>query len=164
MVETARYSKAMLEDLALGTGTRQVRLANGGVYPLTEIHLTKFLTVHMHVLRATDFNGLATMIWPGGFVAGRRIWGATAKNLLAFGATGGLTGMLIGDPTIPDRWTNAAHPLALGAETDEGDFSDASLMIYTVDTDLVVSGVGGLFDATGQIELAVHFSLLRHPS
>lgn len=164
MVETARYSKVMLEDLQLGTGTRNVRLGNGAVSALTEIHLTKFLTVEKRVLRATDFNGLTTMSITGGLLANRRVWGVTAKNLVAFGATGGLTGMLIGDPTVADRWTNAAMALAIATETDEGDFSDLSLMIYTANTNLIVSGVGGTFDATGQIELAVHYSLLRHPT
>ena len=163
MTETARFSKVQLEDLQLGTGTRNIRLADGAVRVLTDIHLTKLLTVDTRVLRATDFNGLTTMTATGGLLANRRVWGVTAKNLIAFGATGGLTGLLIGDPTIPDRWTNAAMALTGGIETDEGDFSDLSLMIYTANTDLIVSGVGGTFDATGQIELAVHYSLLRHP-
>lgn len=164
MVETARYSLACLEDLAIGIGTRQVRLANNGVYTLHEINLTGLLQVSTYVLRATDFNGLGAMTLSAGLPASRRLWGVTVKNLVAFGATGGLTGYTVGDPTVMDRWSNATFPLTVPFESDEGDFLDPSLMIYTAATDIIISGIGGLFDATGSLEVAVHTSWLRHPS
>lgn len=164
MTETARYSLACLEDLALGTGTRQVRLADASVRTLHEIHLSTFLTVQLYTLRATDFNGTGVMTRTGALPAASRVWGVTAKVTTAFGTTGGLAGLRIGDGASPVRWTNADMALTLGTETDQGDFSDASLMIYTVATDLLVSAIGGLFDATGVLEVAIHSSLLRHPS
>lgn len=163
MTETIRYSKIMTEDLALGLNTRQVRLADQSVRTLKEISLTTFLLTQLTTLNASAFTGQPTMTIPAGLVAGRRIWGVTVKNLVELGATGSLTGYLVGDTIVPDRWSNAAFPLTVPFESDEGDFADASLMVYTVSTDIVLSGVGGLFDATGQVEVAVHYSVLRHP-
>ena len=164
MVETARYSLACLEDLALGTGTRQVRLGDASVRTLSEIHLTRFLTVQLYTLRATDFNGTAVMTLTAGLPASRRIWGVTARITTTFGATNGLTGLRIGDASSTVRWTNADMALSLNTETDEGDFSDMSLMIYPATTDLVVSAIGGLYDATGVLQVAIHSSWLRHPA
>jgi len=86
------------------------------------------------------------------------------KVLTAFGATGGLTGLLVGDLSDPARWSSAAIALTQNTETDEGNFSDMSLMIYPAAADLLVTAVGGLYDATGLLELCVHSSVLRHPS
>lgn len=164
MTEILRYSKACIEDLAVGDATRQVRLADGGVYTLKEINVPRLLTLNRATLRATDFNGTGVMTYASGIPANRRIWGVTIKIAVSFGTTGGLTGLLVGDPSDPARWSNAAIPLTANTETDEGDFSDMSLMIYPTATNLLVTAVGGLFDATGSLEVCIHSSLLRHPS
>lgn len=164
MTEILRFSKACIEDLAIGDSTRQVRLADGGVYTLTEISVPRLLTLNRSTLRATDFNGSGVMTYSSGIPANRRIWGVTIKINTTFGTTGGLTGLFVGDSIDPTRWSNAAIPLTSGTETDEGDFSDMSLMIYPTAANLLVTAVGGLFDATGSLEVCIHSSLLRHPS
>lgn len=164
MVETARYTRIFMEDLDIGLGVKNIRLGDQSVRPLTQINLAKFLTVSKFVLPATAFSGQPVMQLATGLPGGRRIWGVTVKNLVALGATNGLTGYQVGDPTVLNRWSNTAFPLTVPFESDEGDFADASLMIYPVDTPLILSGEGGLFDGTGQVEVAVHTSLLRHPA
>mgnify|MGYP001589202651 FL=1 len=164
MTETVRYSLICKQDLALGVGTRQVRLGDASVRTLDEINIGTFLTVTSTSLRATDFNGTAVMTWSGALQAGWRVWGVTAKVTTAFGATGGLTGLRIGDPSSTVRWTNADMALTLGTETDSADFSDPSLMVFSSNTDLLVSAIGGLYDATGVLQVAIHSSLLRHPA
>ncbi len=164
MVETVRYSKAYLEDLAIGTGNAAVRLADGSTPSLTEINVSGLLHVRVATLRAVDFNGLATMVWQGALPATERIWGVTVKVQTSFGITNGLTGLLVGDQIVPNRWSNAPLALTQDTETDQGSFSDASLMIMSVAGDVVITATGGLFDATGRLEVAVHTSLLRHPS
>ena len=154
----------MLEDLALGTSTRSVRLADAGVYTMNEVHIGGLLTQTLHMLLATDFNGDGVMIGAGFLPANRRIWGVTAQVQVTFGATGGLTGLLVGDAVTVDRWSRAAMALTAGTETSEGDFSDGSLVIYGAATDLWISGVGGLFDATGELEICIFSSLIRHPA
>jgi hypothetical protein len=163
MTETARYSKVMAEDIAVGWGTRQVRLANQGVYTLNEVNLTSFLLRALTTLRASSFNGTGLMTWTGGLPANARIFGVTSKITTAFGVTNGLASLQIGDPTTPTLW-GTGLPLTLNSETDQGDFTTSDLPIYPTATDLWVSAVGGTFDATGVMELCVHYSLLRHPA
>ncbi len=163
MVETVRYSKAYLEDLAIGVGTAAVRLADGSTPSLTEIHLSGLLRMRRVILRAADFAGLATMVWFGALPVGERIWGVTIKVLTAFGITNGLTGLLVGDQIVPDRWSNQVLGLIPSVESHQGFFSDASLMVMSVRGDVIITGTGGLFDADGRLEIAVHTSLLTHP-
>jgi hypothetical protein len=162
MTETVRFSKICVEDLALGYGTRSVRLANQAVYNLAEIHLSAFFLLKRLTLSAV--NGNAVLTWTAGYPALARIWGVTAKVLTGFGATGGLTGLLIGDGTLNDRWSRVAIALTLATETSQGDFSSSDTPIYASATDILVSAIGGTFDATGAIELACYYSLLRHPA
>ncbi len=163
MVETVRYSKGYLEDLAIGTGTQAVRLADGSMPSLTEIHLARLLQTPMATLRATDFNGQGVMTWANALPAGARIWGVTIKILDTFGTSNGLTGLLVGDALIPDRWSNAPLALIQDTESDQGDFTDESLMIMATAGDVTITATDGLFDAVGRIEVAVHTSILRHP-
>ncbi len=164
MVETVRYSKAYLEDLAIGVGTAAVRLADGSTPSLTEIHLSGLLRLRRVTLRAADVPGLATMVWAGALPLGERIWGVTVRVVTTFGITNGLTGLLIGDQIVPDRWSNAPIALTQGTETTQGAFSDASLMVMSVQGDVVITALDGLFDTDGRLEVAVHTSLLQHPA
>ena len=160
MTETIRYTQIFAQDLALGYGTRNVRLANAGVYPLNEIHLATLLFASLTVLPCT--NGVAVLAWTAGYPSAGRVWGVTSKILTAPGTSQGLTGFRVGDAAVADRWTRAAASLALAAETDQGDFALTDLPI-TAGEDILVQAEGGLFDGTGQIELCCYFSLLRHP-
>jgi len=162
MTETVRYSKICAEDLALGYATRQIRLANQAVYTLSEIHLSSFLLLKRQTLAAV--NGASVLTWTAGIPALARVWGVTAKVLTAFATTGGLTGLRIGEATLLDRWTNADMALALNTETDQGDFSSSDLPIFSTAADILVSAVGGTYGATGAMELACYYSLLRHPA
>jgi len=162
MTETARYSKIMLEDLDLGTGTRSVRLADGATYTLKQVHLSGFLT--QSLFRLTSSNGASVLTATAKLPANSRVWGVTAKVVTTFGNSGGLTGLLVGDSTTVDRWTSSAMARTSGTETDQGDFNDASLMIYATATDVLVSAVGGTFDTDGVIELCVHYNVLTHPA
>lgn len=163
MVETVRYSKAMLEDLALGYSTRSVRMADQAVRVLHEISLAGLLAVVTKTLAAASFSGTALMTWAAAIPANARVWGVTSKCATAFGVTGGLASVAIGEPADSARW-GTALPITLNAETDQGDFTTSDLPIYPIATDVWVSALGGTFDATGTLELAVFYSLLRHPS
>src|SRR5712691_8611361 len=127
MSETVRFSKLMLQDIALGYSTRQIRLANQAVYTLDEVHLSGLLLLARRTLSAV--NGNAVLTWTGGIPALARVWGVTAKVLTAFATTGGLTGLRLGEATLLDRWTNADMALALNTETDQGDFASSDLPI-----------------------------------
>lgn len=161
--ETVRYSKVMAEDIAIGWGTRSVRLANQGVYTLTECNITSFLLRALNTLRASAFSGTGVMTWSAALPANARIWGVTSKITTAFGVTNGLASLQIGDATTPTLW-GTGLPLTLNSETDQGDFTTSDLPIYPTAADVWVSAVGGTFDATGVMELCVHYSLLRHPA
>lgn len=161
-MEIARYTKIYLEDLDIGLSTKNIRLADGGTYALTQISVPNLL--HREVFRLTSSNGASVLTGTSRLPANSRVWGVTAKIITTFGNSGGLTGLLVGDPTDTDRWTSSAMARTSGTETDDGDFSDPSLMIYASATNVLVSAVGGTFDTDGVIELCVHYSQMRHPA
>lgn len=162
MTETARYSQLMVEDIGLGTGTRSVRLADGGTYTLNEVHVDSFLT--RTLFRINSSNGASVLTATARLAAGARVWGVTASVITTFGNSGGLTGLLIGDGGDIDRWTSTALGRTSGSTSNQSNFTDASLMIYPSATDLLVTAVGGTFDADGVLELCIFASTLRHPS
>jgi hypothetical protein len=100
----------------------------------------------------------------GKLAAGMRVFGVTASVVTTFGNSNSLTGLLIGDTILPSRWSATALARTSGTTSNQSNFADASLMIYNTATDLIVSAVGGTFDADGVIELCIFYSSLRHPS
>jgi hypothetical protein len=160
-IETVEYALACLEDLDIGTGTRSVHLADGGTVTLHQISLGALLTLVTRTIQPASGAALATLT--GFLPAGARVFGVTTEILASLGTTQGLSSFAIGDATLMDRW-GAQSVLTAGAQTDQGDFHDASLPVYPADTDVVVSAIGGVFDGVGNIEVTLHYLLLTHRS
>lgn len=96
--------------------------------------------------------------------AGVHLIGLTARITTGFGTSTGLTDFDVGDGTDVNRW---ADSLAITAgttmdltdqtnSTASGDFAAAN--------DVVLTAVGGNFDATGVIELIAHYITLTAPT
>jgi len=92
--------------------------------------------------------------------AGARVVGVYRTITTAFGATGGLTGMALGDGTIEDRW-GMALPLTVGDKSDATDFREGSTPVYASATSVVITAQpgGATFDATGALLLEVEYHL-----
>lgn len=158
-METLRYDKIKYEDLDIGTGRRQVRLQDGRVMLLRQIHIGKLYPTHTVYLQAS--NGAAALTAAGALQARRWVAGVTACVTKTFGTANGLTGLAVGDSYNYARWGTDIS-VAGGTETNNEDFANADMAIYPVNTDLIVSGIGGTFTAAGEIELTMHFFTLTH--
>lgn len=159
MAEILRYTKIFAEDLALGTGYKEVRLQDSRVVLLQQIHLGLLLPITTVILLAS--NNAAVLTAPAALQAGVRVMGVTARVLTSFGTTNGLTALGVGDATAPTRWGSTIG-LTAGFESDQRHFESGDMPIYATNTDLLVTAIGGLFNAIGQIELQIHFFTLAH--
>jgi hypothetical protein len=108
----------------------------------------------------TPTPGAATIIFPDMAPAGYRVNGITYTITSDFGSSQGLSAIALGDSVVVDRW---GQPGALTAGTTGGQlgFHDSTEFIaapaaYTV----LVSALGGLYDANGQIHLTCYWSTL----
>lgn len=155
-METVRLSLIYLEDLDIGTGTRQVRLADGSLADLTRVSLPGFLALRTY--RVTPTAGQAILPNLTNALPAARIAGVTTEILTTFGTSQGLTGFMVGDATIPDRW-GTQTTLTAGAQTGD---AQGDWPVYTAASDLIVSALDGLFDADGRLEVTVHYFILAH--
>ncbi len=158
MVETLRYTKLYTEDLDIGTGRREVVLADGRVALLTQINLGNLLlTLTAQIVPANGFSSESIALFP----AKARAFGATLKILTALGASASLTTLSLGDPMLGDRWGSGIARAEL-TETDQDDFTSEELPIYHADTNVILAADAGTFDGTGLVEITSHFMMLSH--
>jgi hypothetical protein len=82
---------------------------------------------------------------PGLVQVGYRLLGLTTEATEDFGTSQGLTGLLLGDAVLEDRY-GVQTILTVGAETREHDFhSDTEIVTAIPDTLLVAAGLRGAF-------------------
>ena len=159
MTETIRFTRVLLEDLDIGTSLREVRLADGRVMLLQQVHLGNLAVLQTTVLNA---SAAATTLVASGFLkAGMRVMGVTTEVLATFGTTNAMTGFVIGDGLVIDRWGQSTG-LVARSRTEQPQFTDTTWPVYAGNTDVVVSALGGTFDSIGQIEITVHYFPLLH--
>lgn len=160
-METVTYSLLYREDFDIGAATKDVRLADGGLYTLNQLQLSSFLVPKTY--RVTPSASAAVHTLSAVLLAGMRLAGVTSEILTGFGTTQGLTGFGIGDGTLYDRW-GIQTTLTATAQTDQGDFRDAGWPVYASASDLLVTAEGGTFDGTGRLELTLWYFYLTHRS
>ncbi len=158
-MELLEYAKVMLEDLQIGTGTKEVRLQGQRVVQLTEIHLGGLVPIATYQVRPVA--GQPTMTLAAALPAGHRVWGVTAYILTTFGISQGLSGLLIGDSVISNRW-GTLSTLTAGTVTDQSSFASGDMPIYQTAGSLIITAIGGLFDGVGELELDIHSHPLTH--
>jgi len=91
---------------------------------------------------------------------GYRVRGVTSRLLEAFGTSGGLAALLIGDPVLNDRW-GRQDDLTEGAMTNQRDaHSDTEPIAGPGGYALQVAVEGGLMDAQGRIRLTLFWERL----
>lgn len=101
--------------------------------------------------------------------AGVPVLVVTTKILTAFGASGGLSGFEVGDGVIVDRWGEQTSLLlnALSGGSDApaaNQARDSVMPRYSSAQAVVISAVGGTFDAVGSLQVSVQYLSIPHRS
>jgi hypothetical protein len=105
-------------------------------------------------LTATD--GAAQLTASGLVPADARLVGLTTEITSSFGTSRGLTGLLLGDAVLADRW---GIQTTLTASTESGQqfyHSDTQLIAFPAYT-FLVAAQGGLFDANGALHVTLYW-------
>ncbi len=105
----------------------------------------------------------ATLTATGLIPAGSFLIGLTARITTSFGTSTGLTDFDVGDGTDVDRWANSLG-ITAGTTMDISDGTAATQGSFNAANDVVLTAVGGNFDATGVIELIAHYITLTAPT
>jgi hypothetical protein len=118
------------------------------------------ILVGSNATTVTAVPGAAVISVPGLVPPGYRVRGLTSTITQAWGTSGGLTGLFLGDAVLLDRW-GAPNSLALGEKTNQlqfraGDQPIAAPSGYVV----LIAAVGGLFDAVGALHLTAYYESL----
>ena len=103
-------------------------------------------------------SGASQLVAPAAWQPGWRQIGVTARVTQAFGTSQGLTQLAIGDAVQFDRWGNC--DVSLHSTTDASDFLTGDSPWTAQAMDLIITGIGGAFDAVGQVELVLHYAVL----
>ncbi len=107
----------------------------------------------VYVLNSTDNVGVLTIA--SGLQQGRRIKALTTHQTIAFGTSRGLTTFSVGGMGDPLGW-GTGIPIALGTESTYL-FTRGDEPMTDVNYDITLTADAGLFDATGQIRVSVHW-------
>jgi hypothetical protein len=93
---------------------------------------------------------------------GARIVGVFVTNVIAPGATQGLTGYQVGTVDVVDAWSGGRPgglPLTQGFTSTQADFGTSTLPIEPSGLTVRLTALGGLFDGTGSVRIEAHYSL-----
>lgn len=91
--------------------------------------------------------------------AGAFLIGVTSRVNTALGTSNGTTGYTVGIAGDPDLW-GAITGTAEGTSSGSANYTAAGASgLFTSATNVIVTATGGNFDATGVIELAIHYLL-----
>lgn len=118
----------------------------------TQQHYMAFKTVTQTLSAVSGATVTATNLIPdGAFVIG-----VTTRVNTGLGVSLGTTGYQVGDGTDPDRW-GAIVGTAAGTDSDNVDATANPTGAFTAANNVVLTAVGGNFDGTGAIEVAVMY-------
>ncbi len=153
-VNNATYGTA---DFYVQEGTYDIHLTKDG-YSFQDLdNWTIGAPLLRNITIVNAINGTAALSATDAIPAGARVSGVYVTNTTAFGTGGGLTSYNVGDGTTIDMW--GSNGVAIDAVTEQADFHSGNLPIYTVDTSVVLSAIGGLFSSTGVAQVEVVYSI-----
>jgi hypothetical protein len=104
----------------------------------------------------TPSAGTGVILVPNLVPLGYRCMGAIVKITADFGASQGLTSLAIGDNILMDRW--GVCGLTTGLQTGQRDFRGGDEPIAATAYTVLISAVGGTFDATGSLTCRAFWS------
>lgn len=88
--------------------------------------------------------------------AGAWVLGVTTRINTALGDSNGTSSYTVGDGTDADRWGDSGA-ITEGTTTDNTDATAEATGSFASANDVVLTAVGGNFDGTGDIRVAVHY-------
>lgn len=91
--------------------------------------------------------------------AGAFLIGITSRVNTALGTGNGTTGYQVGTASDPDLWGAITGTTAGTASGSANYTAEGASGLFTAATNVIVTAVGGNFDATGVIELCIHYLL-----
>ena len=121
------------------------------------------------VVTVPSVAGAAVLTAAAVIPAGVPVLVVSTKILTGFGTSNGLTGFQVGDGVSQDRWGNQTI-LTVGALSGSSDAPaanqahDASMPRYSTPQAVIISAIGGTFDAVGSLEITVQYLTLPHRS
>lgn len=107
----------------------------------------------------TPSGGESSLTASSLFPAGSLGIGATYRCTTAFGATGGLTSVDLGDGIQQDRWGSTLG-ITLATVSNVGQFTEAGLWVNNSALDVILTANGGTFDAVGAAIVTAHYLTL----
>lgn len=99
----------------------------------------------------TPSAGSAVISVPNLVPLGYRCLGAIVKITTDFGASQGLASLAIGDSMVMDRW--GVCGLTTGLQTGQRDFRSADMPIAATAYSVLISAIGGNYDAAGALSI-----------
>jgi hypothetical protein len=107
----------------------------------------------------TASDGASVLTASGLAPADARLLGLTTTVVTEFGISRGLTGLILGDGVVSDRW-GVSGSLTPDTTTNQLDFHSDTQPIAPPGYTVLVSAQGGTFDATGQLQVTLYWSTL----
>lgn len=114
------------------------------------------------VLTFAATNGALELRNNAAQLANTRTLGVTLVVDTAFSTAGGMTGFIIGDDELPDRWSHAPVALTAGTLTGDGNFGPSPERVNTSAAPVVIRAIDGAFGPTGALTAVVHWRTLRN--
>jgi len=118
----------------------------------TDYHRVTIATARATLSNVSGASVTATGLIPAGAV----VMGVTSKVTIGLGTGNGTTGYKIGTGADDDRWGDITGTAA-GTTSDNRDWTAGTIECFPAATDVIVTAVGGNFDATGDIYLSVQY-------
>jgi hypothetical protein len=107
----------------------------------------------------TPSPGTGVISIPSLVPAGFRCEGLTWTITTAFGTSGGLTGILLGDAIANDRWAHITD-LSAGQSGGQVSFRSDTTPVEPIPYVILASALGGNYDAVGGLHVTAYFSAL----
>lgn len=108
---------------------------------------------------AAAYAGQTAIPIPALYPSGGYITSVTMHITTAFGSSGGLSTLMLGDAAVNDRWGNAI-PLTLNTQTNGGYFRTEAFGVGA-DTPGYLTAESGVFDAVGAATITCHYEFFR---
>ena len=118
----------------------------------TDYHRVTIATARATLSNVSGASVTATGLIPAGAV----VMGVTSKVTTGLGTTNSTTGYKIGTGADDDRWGDITGTAA-GTTSDNRNWTAGTIECFPAATDVIVTAVGGNFDATGDIYLSVQY-------
>lgn len=107
----------------------------------------------------TAVDGARVLLASGLAPADGRLLGLTTTVMADFGTSKGLTGLMLGDGAVSDRW-GLTTALSATTTTTQADMHSETMPIAPAGYTVLVTAIGGVFDAAGSLHVTLYWATL----